>query len=140
MKTCYTSFPIALSASLLISTLTSFYGCWGSAAAVAWDSVCAEADGKCRYPLWNFITYHLINIVFRREINKPWYTIGSWTCEFKCVFFNNKNSSSDFSFLQWLYYLTQTYCWNMWIYFTIGAWTNIMPKGSLNNSKSLATL
>ena len=47
----FCQFPRAWSASLLISTPSSFQGCWGSIPAVAYDSICADADSKCQSPV-----------------------------------------------------------------------------------------
>ena len=45
------SFLRAQSASLLVSTLSSAQGCYGSSAAVAHGLIHVEADGKCQTPV-----------------------------------------------------------------------------------------
>jgi len=45
LKTCFTSFPGAQSASFPI--LNTLWVCWRSAATAAQDSIPSEADGKC---------------------------------------------------------------------------------------------
>ena len=51
LKTCSASFPRAQSASLLISTLSSFQGVLRVNGAVAHDSIQVEGDVKCQSPV-----------------------------------------------------------------------------------------
>ena len=73
LKTYSAIFPRAQSSSLLIYTLHSFRGYWGSAAVVAHDSIHVEADGKCQSPVH----------IFNRGLLETWASLGTLVINLK---------------------------------------------------------
>ena len=91
LKNCSANFPGAQSASLLISTVSSFQEGWGAAAATAHDSIHVEADGEFQTPVHIYLAdpcysqketdFAMTNALFA---NIPFIVSLSWVLLYMC--------------------------------------------------------